>query len=110
VALLTNVGTKDKPDFVLVFGTLAEGEEIAFAVGIRFEWAEEQDDGTYYTYHDSTWVPVGLAQKLQIAAMFEQQMQEGVPWTAPESHDKFFELLGSLLELDEDLDNEEGKD
>jgi hypothetical protein len=107
VALLADVGPKDKPDLVLVFGTLGGGENIAFAVGIRFEWFEEQDAGAFFSYHDGAWMPLGLAQKLQIGSMFEQQMQEGVPWTIPESCDKFYDVLGSLLELDEEVDNEE---
>jgi hypothetical protein len=112
VGLLMNVGTQDRPDYLLVFGTLSTGSyeptgDVIFAVGIRFEWADETDDGSYYTYHDGMWVPIGLAQKLQIASMFEQQMQEGVPWTAPKSYDKFYELLGSLLDVDEEVDSSE---
>ncbi|MFA5758027.1 MAG: hypothetical protein WC942_01420 [Clostridia bacterium] len=76
-------------------------QEDAIRFGLYYDWSAYDSIGLFMTKVKSTWVPVFLAQKLQIALGMEIMVQEGSAWVSgvpvPEEFKKnISELLNEL--------------
>lgn len=73
-ALLTNIGTKINPEFILLFVP-----ENSAPIGMRLMW-DNVDHGAFMICEQKRWRSLSVLQKLQITAGLELITQEGIPW------------------------------
>src|SRR3990172_3022350 len=73
--LLTNIGTINEPEFILIFEP--EGDEI---IGMHLVYEDEEDFGTFMVRRKDEWTPISMLRKLNLAAGIELLTQEGIGW------------------------------
>lgn len=77
--------------------------EDSFCFGIIFDYLNDEDDGRFFIKSKDRWLPLMMAQKLQLALGFEILVQEGVVWEPVEGSntpESLWKNLTEIIELD----------
>jgi len=93
-AVASNIGTKEKPDFVLA---IIQGELI---LAMRYSW-ENSDHGIFLTLYEKKWVDMEVLHKLNLTAAIEMVTQNGLPWTRSNEQEKLYKILTEVLSTDD---------
>ena len=70
-------------------------------VGIKFNWNNKNDCGLYFKMNDGKWLPMSLLDKLIIAAVFQNVVQNDYIWKPLGENKEMYGHLVSLVEDDE---------
>lgn len=89
-AIVSNIGTEDKPDYVLFFSS----PDILFS--LRYS-LNPNDSGLFLTRWESKWVDMNVLQKLNLTAATELIADNGYIWTPVSDVEKSFEILQNYL-------------
>jgi len=97
----------DKLEFACVIG-FKDFSGVFQADGIRlsfhYDWANEEDPGTMVMKAGDKWVPISLAQRLQLVLGFETMIQDGVLWKQSSNiPDELQKDLAEIIEVDEKI-------
>jgi hypothetical protein len=95
----------DKLEFAFVLGFKdfdgsfqADGVRLSF----HYDWTNEEDPGTMVMKAGDKWLPISLAQRLQLILGFETMIQDGVLWQAsPNIPEELRKDLAEIIEVDE---------
>ena len=95
----------DKLEFACVIGFKdfsGEFQPDSIRMSFHYEWANAEDPGTMVMKAGDQWLPISLAQRLQLILGFETMVQDGILWQAsskiPEELQKD---LSEIIEVDE---------
>jgi len=95
----------DQLEFAFILGFKdfnGEFQEDGVRLSFHYDWANETDPGTMVMKAGDKWLPLSLAQRLQLILGFETMVQDGVLWQAslniPEELRKD---LAEIIEVDE---------
>ena len=76
-------------------------------IGIKFNWDDENDCGSYYKWYDEKWIQTSMLDKLLIATIFQNISQNDYLWEPLKENKELFDHLVSLVEDDSELDKPE---
>jgi hypothetical protein len=71
-----------------------------FRLSFHYDWTNEEDPGTMVMRAGDKWLPISLAQRLQLLFGFETMVQDGIEWKVGEIPPELKDDLVSLIELD----------
>ena len=95
----------DKLEFACVvgfkdFGGVFQSEGIRLS--FHYDWANEEDPGTMVMKAGDKWLPISLAQRLQLVLGFETMVQDGIQWQQSSNiPDELQKDLAEIIEVDE---------
>lgn len=76
-------------------------QEDAVRIGFRYDWSDESDSGTIVMLAGDKWLPISLAQRLQLALGFENMVQEGAIWESRgQVPEELRKNLSEIIEVD----------
>lgn len=82
---------------VIMFKDLS-GDIEDSAMGFRYSW---NDDGFFLLKNKERWLPMTMAQKLQLALGIEVMVQDGLTWNEGEMPEEIKKNLSQIISLDE---------
>lgn len=104
--LLAGLDTNiEKLEFACIFGFKDfEGkfQTDGLRLSFHYDWANEEDPGTMVMKAGDQWVPISLAQRLQLILGFETMVQDGVLWqSSTKIPEDLLNDLSEIIEVDE---------
>lgn len=71
-----------------------------FRLSFHYDWTNDDDPGTMVMRAGDRWLPISLAQRLQLLFGFETMVQDGVEWKVGEVPPELQADLVSVIEVD----------
>lgn len=94
----------DKLEIACVIGfkdRAGEFQTDGIRLSFHYDWANEEDPGTMVMKAGDNWVPISLAQRLQLVLGFETMLQDGVLWQQSSNIPKELQKdLSEIIEID----------
>jgi hypothetical protein len=81
-------------DFSGVFQS--DGVRLSF----HYDWSNEEDPGTMVMKAGDKWLPISLAQRLQLVLGFEVMVQDGILWQPSNIPEELKKDLAEVIEID----------
>ena len=95
----------NKLEFAFVLGFKDFGGEFqteGLRISFHYDWANDTDPGTILMKVGDRWLPISLAQRLQLVLGFETMIQDGVQWqVSPSIPEELRKDLAEIIEVDE---------
>lgn len=93
----------ESPDIACVIGFKGiDGKLIPTATraAVLLDWGDTSDEGSMFMRGKEKWIPLSLAQRLQLALGLENMVQEGVLWNpAPNVPEELHKNLSEIIEI-----------
>ena len=93
----------NKLEFACILGLKDSTGELTddFRLSFHYDWTNEEDPGTIVMRAGEKWIPISLAQRLQLAIGFEMMVQDGVVWQPSANIPKELQAdLTAIIEVD----------
>ena len=101
VALDDNLESLEIAAVIGFKGFEGELQKDSVQFGFRYDWSSETDPGILMMKFGEKWLPLTMAQKLQLALGFEVMVQDGVPWNvSPNVPEELRKNLSQIIEVD----------
>jgi hypothetical protein len=95
----------DKLEFACVIGFKdfnGEFKSDSIRMSFHYDWANDEDPGTMVMKAGDQWLPISLAQRLQLILGFETMVQDGILWqSSPNIPEELQKDLAEIIEVDE---------
>lgn len=92
-SVLTNIGSKNIPEFILLFVP-----EDSAPIGMRLVW-DYVDHGAFMICEEQKWRSLSVLQKLQITTGLELITQEGIPWQPCPEIDDLYKCFAEFVDI-----------
>lgn len=96
--------TPDKLEFAFLLGFKDFGGEFqsdGIRLSFHYDWANPEDPGTMVMKAGDKWLPISLAQRLQLILGFETMVQDGVLWQSSVNiPEELRKDLAEIIEVD----------
>jgi hypothetical protein len=95
----------DKLEFACVIGFKdfsGEFQSDSIRMSFHYDWANDEDPGTIVMKAGDKWLPISLAQRLQLILGFETMVQDGILWQSSSNiPEELQKDLAEIIEVDE---------
>jgi hypothetical protein len=102
--LLTALNNPDNLEVSCLIGfknSIGEIQSSSARIGFQYDWTDDSDPGSLLVKSNDKWLPMALAQRLQLALGLENMVQDGVLWTQqPKVPEEFRKNLSEIIEVD----------